>query len=132
MMKTGNSSLQTRYTDNRWSYDKTRKYTIGFVVFMLLFSMGTTLFIYLGKKSPAMQSRLQALSQEMLPSVRSQEWAARQGYGEVAQKLTAFIQHEMADKKIPGLTISLADGKDIVWARGFGRTDTTQRLLATP
>ncbi|MBN8589071.1 MAG: serine hydrolase [Rhodothermia bacterium] len=132
MTKTGNSINQMRYTTQRWSYDKSRKYTIGFVLFMLLFSIGTTLFIYLGKKSPELQTRIQALSQEMLPSVRSQEWAAREGYGEIAQKLTAFIQHEMADKKIPGLTITLADEKDIVWARGFGRTDTTQRLLATP
>lgn len=38
----------------------------------------------------------------------------------VAPVLERFIEHEMADKHLPGLSIALVDDQRIVWARGFG------------
>ncbi len=43
--------------------------------------------------------------------------AARSGYREVAERLTNFIRHEMADKGLPALSIVLVDDQETVWAR---------------
>lgn len=47
-----------------------------------------------------------------------------QEYAAVVAELRPFIQHEMADKDLPALSIALVDDQEIVWAEGFG--------LATP
>ena len=44
-------------------------------------------------------------------------------YAEIALRLTALIEHEMADKQIPAISIALVDGDRTVWARGFGSAD---------
>ena len=55
----------------------------------------------------------------------------RSDYREVAQHLTAFIQHEMADKGLPALSIVLVDDQETVWARGFGYAVPDDSVAAT-
>ena len=42
------------------------------------------------------------------------------GYGELVDRLSAFVEAEMEHKRIPALALALTDGDEIVWARGFG------------
>jgi CubicO group peptidase (beta-lactamase class C family)/D-alanyl-D-alanine dipeptidase len=59
---------------------------------------------------------------------RSDEHAPRRDYRTVAERVSDFVTHEMADKAIPAVSIALVDDQDIVWAQGFGtarRRDTT-------
>jgi CubicO group peptidase (beta-lactamase class C family)/D-alanyl-D-alanine dipeptidase len=46
--------------------------------------------------------------------------------------LDAFIQRELADKGIPGLSISLIHNQRVVLERGYGFADPASRTLATP
>ncbi len=46
------------------------------------------------------------------------------------EALTAFIQREMDDKKIPALSIALVDDQRVVWAQGFGMADPGQGVKA--
>jgi CubicO group peptidase (beta-lactamase class C family)/D-alanyl-D-alanine dipeptidase len=55
----------------------------------------------------------------------------RDGYGPVAERLTAFVEHEMEDKGIPGLAVALVDDQRVVWARGFGLADSASGEPAT-
>ena len=41
-------------------------------------------------------------------------------YEPVARMLERFIRHELADKRIPAISIALVHGRDVVWAKGFG------------
>ncbi len=56
---------------------------------------------------------------------------ARADYVGVIAELQRIIQHEMADKLLPALSIALVDGQEIVWARGFGFADPEQKIPAT-
>ena len=40
---------------------------------------------------------------------------------ELAERLADYIEFQVADKTIPGLSIALVDGQQIVYAHGFGR-----------
>ncbi len=41
-------------------------------------------------------------------------------YGAVTRNLSAFIDHEIADKKLPAVSIALIDDQKIVWSQAFG------------
>ena len=56
---------------------------------------------------------------------------ARADYAATAALLTRFIDHEMADKDLPAVSIALVDGTDIVWARGFGFARPRDSVPAT-
>ncbi len=53
------------------------------------------------------------------------------GYGPVAAELERFIQHEMADKQLPAISIALVDGQRVVWSRGFGTANPADSTAAT-
>ncbi|WP_406695519.1 serine hydrolase [Singulisphaera sp. Ch08] len=55
----------------------------------------------------------------------------REPYAEAAKKLESWITSEIDQKEIPGLSIALVDGQQIVWARGFGFADSRRRLPAS-
>lgn len=57
--------------------------------------------------------------------------APARGYGAVARQMAAAIQYELNDKGIPGFSIALVDGDQIVWARGFGFADPERQVPAT-
>jgi CubicO group peptidase (beta-lactamase class C family)/D-alanyl-D-alanine dipeptidase len=46
-------------------------------------------------------------------------------YRPAVERLTAAIQKEMANKKIPALSVALVDDQKVIWSKGFGATDDT-------
>lgn len=64
-----------------------------------------------------------ATAQEQIPPAKN--------YHAIAEALTPFIEHEVADKRLPALSIALIDGDRIVWARGFGFQDAEGKIPAT-
>jgi CubicO group peptidase (beta-lactamase class C family)/D-alanyl-D-alanine dipeptidase len=57
--------------------------------------------------------------------------AAARPFEPVARMLERFVRHELADKGIPGISIALVNGRDIVWAKGFGLARPAARAPAT-
>jgi serine beta-lactamase-like protein LACTB len=45
--------------------------------------------------------------------------------------LEAFIAREVADKRLPALSVALVDDQKVVWARGFGFADPAAKTPAT-
>jgi serine beta-lactamase-like protein LACTB len=52
-------------------------------------------------------------------------------YANIAERLTAFIEHEVRAKRLPALSIALVDDQRIVWARGIGFSDPKAKIPAT-
>jgi CubicO group peptidase (beta-lactamase class C family)/D-alanyl-D-alanine dipeptidase len=73
----------------------------------------------------------------LLPAACSLLWAAsgdiapRPDYAAIARELEPFIQHELADKQLPAISIALVDDQKIVWAQGFGYADPAAKVPAT-
>ncbi len=63
--------------------------------------------------------------------VRAADIAPRADYAAVADTLRPLIEHELADKQLPAISIALVDGQQIVWARGFGYADPDAKIPAT-
>jgi D-alanyl-D-alanine dipeptidase/CubicO group peptidase (beta-lactamase class C family) len=57
--------------------------------------------------------------------------APRAAYAPTAALLARFIEHEMADKDLPAVSVALVDGGEIVWARGFGHARPRDSVPAT-
>src|SRR5579884_2396700 len=56
---------------------------------------------------------------------------AAKNYRAVAQRLTALVEREVREKKLPAVSIALVDDQRIVWARGFGFADPQAKIPAT-
>lgn len=52
-------------------------------------------------------------------------------YRETIDQLSALVQHELADKNIPAISIALVEDQRIVWAKGFGKQDREGKTPAT-
>jgi serine beta-lactamase-like protein LACTB len=52
-------------------------------------------------------------------------------YAAAVRALERFIEHEVADKDLPALSIALVDDQQIVWARGFGFAKPKEKVAAT-
>jgi CubicO group peptidase (beta-lactamase class C family)/D-alanyl-D-alanine dipeptidase len=66
------------------------------------------------------------------PALRGQAAVAPRGnYEAVATALTRFIADQMAEKRLPALSIALVDDQATVWARGFGYADAADSAPAT-
>lgn len=50
--------------------------------------------------------------------------------GDIQRQLGAYIEHEITQYKLAGLSIALVDDQRIVWARGFGWADVSARIAA--
>lgn len=48
------------------------------------------------------------------------------------EQLDAFIQEQVADKRLPALSIALVDDQKIVWSKGYGFQDAAKKVPATP
>lgn len=72
-----------------------------------------------------------AIALAVTPLAGQDSVPARAEYGATAAMLTRIIDHEMADKDLPALSIVLVDGADIVWARGFGYAQPRDSVPAT-
>ncbi|MGR3885752.1 serine hydrolase domain-containing protein [Pseudomonas sp. 1152_12] len=53
-------------------------------------------------------------------------------YGAIIRYLQARIPQEMARENVPGLSIALVNGQELIWARGFGMADKAQGVPVTP
>src|SRR5438477_6019431 len=63
---------------------------------------------------------------------RAQDSIPAQGrYADVARALTQLVAHERSQKGIPAISISLVDGRRVVWAQGFGWADSAAGVRAT-
>ncbi len=51
-------------------------------------------------------------------------------YAEAAEKLSGLIRAEVADKRLPSLSIALVDADGIAWAEGFGMADPRSKRPA--
>ena len=49
----------------------------------------------------------------------------------VVAVLERFIAREMADKGLPGVAVALVQGREIMWARGFGEADPQKKAPMT-
>ena len=56
---------------------------------------------------------------------------ATDGYQQIANQISDFIQTEIEQKNIPALSIAIVDGDEIVWAEGFGSADPDSDVPAT-
>jgi CubicO group peptidase (beta-lactamase class C family)/D-alanyl-D-alanine dipeptidase len=56
---------------------------------------------------------------------------ARKDYAEIVETLRPFIEREMAEKGLPGLSIAIVDRQQTVWAQGFGFADPLTKEPAT-
>ena len=65
------------------------------------------------------------------PAPDGDDRAADAEYAEVVQKLSQFVEHELADKGIPAISVALVDDQDMVWADGFGMQDPDAGVPAT-
>jgi CubicO group peptidase (beta-lactamase class C family)/D-alanyl-D-alanine dipeptidase len=65
----------------------------------------------------------QALAQPSVP--------ATEPYKDAVAALTKLIEHEVADKKLPALSVALVDNQKVVWAAGFGFQDRDKKTPAT-
>jgi len=65
-------------------------------------------------------------------SARAQDEVAPRGsYAEAVGQLDSWIAKEVAEKRIPALSIALIDNQEVVWAKGFGQADRAQNKPAT-
>ena len=53
-------------------------------------------------------------------------------YGAIIRYLQARIPREMGRDNVPGLSIALVNGQELIWARGFGMADKAQGVPVTP
>lgn len=55
----------------------------------------------------------------------------QQKYRATAEMLDAFIRREMTDKQLPGISVALVDGSQIVWQQGYGFADPKAKIPIT-
>jgi CubicO group peptidase (beta-lactamase class C family)/D-alanyl-D-alanine dipeptidase len=52
-------------------------------------------------------------------------------YADAVAKLTALVEREAKDKKIPAMSIALVDDQRVIWSKGFGKQDRDGKVAAT-
>ncbi|UII74089.1 beta-lactamase family protein [Pseudomonas sp. HN11] len=57
---------------------------------------------------------------------------AKGDYSAIIRYLQARIPGDMAQANVPGLSIALVNGQELIWARGFGMADKARGLPVTP
>ena len=57
--------------------------------------------------------------------------APRKDYAQVVGRLRPFIEAQLKEKQIPGLSIALVDDQQVVWAQGFGVADAKSGKAAS-
>jgi serine beta-lactamase-like protein LACTB len=62
------------------------------------------------------------------PAARGQ---APDAYKPAVERLQALVEREVADKRLPALSIALIDDQRVVWAKGFGHRDRDGKVPAT-
>src|SRR5918993_4421648 len=62
------------------------------------------------------------------PAARAQ---APDPYKPAVEHLQALVEREVADKRLPALSIALIDDQRVVWSKGFGHQDRDGKVPAT-
>jgi len=57
--------------------------------------------------------------------------AARPDYATIAARLSSLIEEQLADKKLPAVSIAVVDDQQVVWAHGFGDADPDAKRAAS-
>ncbi len=57
--------------------------------------------------------------------------ASQQKYRQTTAMLDQFVRREMADKQLPGISVALVDGSNIVWQQGYGFSDPKAKAPIT-
>ncbi|MGV3721595.1 MAG: serine hydrolase, partial [Actinomycetota bacterium] len=57
--------------------------------------------------------------------------ASPRRYAETARSVERLVEHELAAKQIPALSVALVDDQQIVWSKGFGYADPHRKVRAT-
>ncbi|HET6573492.1 MAG TPA: serine hydrolase [Fimbriiglobus sp.] len=63
-----------------------------------------------------------------VPTARGQ---APDAYKPAVERLQALVEREVADKRLPALSVALIDDQRVVWAKGFGHQDRGGKFPAT-
>ncbi len=71
------------------------------------------------------------LSAGVARSADGPDIAARKDYAQIVEALRPFIEQQLSEKQIPGLSIALIDDQQVVWAQGFGVADAAGKKAAT-
>ena len=66
-----------------------------------------------------------------LPVLGQQEISPDTDYSSVVKAINQMLPVAMALKDIPGASIALVDGENLVWSGGFGYTDRSQKVKVT-
>ena len=48
-------------------------------------------------------------------------------YAAISKAIESLVQREIETKELPAVSIALVDGKEIVWAKGFGFADPRKK-----
>lgn len=64
----------------------------------------------------------------LAPALRAQDDDL---YKPAVERLTALIEHEVKDKRLPALSIAVVDDQHVVWSAGFGHRDRERQVPAT-
>ena len=80
-----------------------------------------------------MRFRLFVLLLASITGVRAfaQTSAPAADYSAAVPVLEHFIEHEMADKQLPAISIAMVDDQKLVWTRGFGFADPERKVPVT-
>ena len=65
-----------------------------------------------------------------VPSVTTTDPAQR--WADAAQRARAIMRAALSEQNLPGLSVAIAVGDDLVWAEGFGFADLERREPVTP
>ena len=79
-----------------------------------------------------MRSRLSSLPLACSVLAASASFAATRPPAQAFQGLDALIEEALADQKIPGATVGVVVGDEVVLLKGYGLRDREQKLPMTP
>jgi CubicO group peptidase (beta-lactamase class C family)/D-alanyl-D-alanine dipeptidase len=71
------------------------------------------------------------LSPSFVRSADGTDTTVRKDYAAIAEAIRPFIERQLSEKQIPGLSIALVDDQQTVWAQGFGVADPASKKPAT-
>src|SRR5437870_1123049 len=52
-------------------------------------------------------------------------------YAAAVAHLEKLVQQDLAEKKLPAISVAIVDDQTIVWAKGFGYADPDKKIPAT-
>ncbi|MGI8786225.1 MAG: serine hydrolase [Pyrinomonadaceae bacterium] len=92
----------------------------------IVFGLAATLILSSAFSNFVSFSRAQIVNQ-----LNATDIASQQKYPQTTAMLDQFIRREMADKQLPGISVALVDGSNIVWQQGYGFSDPKAKTPIT-